>query len=154
MNPPNDGGDDAETDPGDRAPDPAARRGAGAAWLWTVRSAAAVALALSGYLLVISVQGHRAGCGAGHGCESVLASRWSRWLGVPVAAPALVVYAAILLASFRLRRPGRGGWPLLAAATIAAGAAAWFVVLQVRAVEALCPYCLAVHACGLLIGVL
>src|SRR5437773_9177148 len=31
-------------------------------------------------------------------------SRWSRWMGVPVSALALLVYAAIFAGTFRLRR--------------------------------------------------
>ena len=73
---------------------------------------------------------------------------------MPVAVPAGLVYLGILVCSnlvrrndhaWRLRLSGR----MLGITTaLAAAAAAWFVVLN-AAENAVCPYCLCLHACGL-----
>jgi uncharacterized membrane protein len=128
------------------------------ALLWGVRLLALVAAGLSGYLLYVSLTSAApAGCGPDSGCEQVLDSRWARWLGLPVSAAAVAAYLAILVATFAAgpeRAPfvRRRAWLALLALSLAAGgAAAWFLFVQFAWLSALCPYCLAVHACGLLI---
>jgi protein-disulfide isomerase len=46
----------------------------------------------------------------------------------------------------------RAAGVIVAATTVTAGAAIWFVYLQVAMVENLCPFCIATHACGILIA--
>jgi uncharacterized membrane protein len=123
--------------------------------LWVVGIAAFAGLFLSLYLL--RTAGHQAsplGCGPGSGCTQVLAGRWSRWFGVPVALPGAGVYLAILLASQsrrsqRLWRRRHAGGVLLAATALAGAAAAWFVAIQLTAAGAWCKYCVGIHSCGL-----
>ena len=74
--------------------------------------------------------------------------------------PAATVYLSILIASFWIGR-GRSATArrrataiVAAAALVAGGAAIWSVYLQAAVVEQVCPYCLAAHACGILIAVL
>lgn len=84
------------------------------------------------------------GCGAGSGCAEVLASRWSRVFGIPVAIPAAALYAALLVADFR--RNEILAWACLAALL---GSVAWFAGLQLFAIGVLCPWCMTAHALAL-----
>ena len=124
---------------------------------------ALVPLALVGagialYLLLLWI-GHRglpAGCGQGSGCAEVLNSRWSQVLGLPVSGLALGAYAGILIAVCTLSFARIGSqlrWTstvLVFLATTLVGVAIWFVGLQFFVIKALCPWCLAEHALGLL----
>lgn len=107
-------------------------------------------------------RGSLPGCGAGSGCNAVLRSRWSRWGPLPVVAPAAAIYglafasaAALSLAAVPpfaapRRATAQLALPLLCAtAAVGAGAAVWFIGLQVLVVRRFCWYCTAVHAAGL-----
>ena len=126
-----------------------------------------VPLALSGtgiaaYLLWLwfADRGLPAGCGQGSGCAEVLKSRWSQVAGLPVSGLALAVYLGLLADLFAIglaktdsqRRLVLG--VLMIAATILFGAALWFVGLQQFVIKALCPWCLAEHALGLMVAVI
>jgi len=95
------------------------------------------------------------GCGAGSGCDAVTHSRWSRWCGIPVAAPASLLYLALVggFLFLNVSPPGRWrdmvGIATSAAAPLLAAAAVWFIALQWLAVRRLCLYCLLLHAIGL-----
>ena len=140
----------AGTDP------PVPGRGAPGVLLWSVRGLALAAAGLSAFLLWQGLrQGPIAGCGTG-GCEDALTLRWSRWLGVPVSAMGLGTYVLILVASVwaGASRAGRrrAAWAvLLAASVLAAGAGAWFLVVQFGVLGEICPYCTAAHACGIVL---
>lgn len=134
----------------------------GAAVVWAMRGLAVVALAVSGFLLYEALAAGRPlpGCGPGSGCAEVLRSGWSRWLGVPVAGPATVVYAVLLAATLHVGRTQPTGrrriaWMvLLIGAATAAGAATWFVIVQAAWLGAWCRYCLLVHGSGLALAAL
>jgi uncharacterized membrane protein/protein-disulfide isomerase len=127
--------------------------------VWLARVTALVAAAIGGYLLWASLAaaGHVAGCGddGGPDCGSVLLSRWSSWIGLPVGLPAVGAYMAMFGLLFciepgRSARTQRDAWGILVPlATLAAGAAVWFIALQLLALKSFCPYCMAIHACGL-----
>src|SRR6266542_355977 len=139
-------GDDGSTSPG---------------LLYGIRFLMLVAMAMSAYLAWVTLSGGAvAGCGPDSGCDKVLHSRWAYWLGVPVSLGALAVYALILRLSVRL---GRGTTPvvqrkawsrLVPCALLVAGAAIWFVGLQVFVVQAVCPYCMVAHISGSLAALL
>ena len=120
------------------------------------------ALGVSGYLLVVSLDQQRlpVGCGAGSGCAAVLASRWSSIFGIPVSYLAAVVYLGVFLVTWFAdkKRPSevqRSAWSLLLGlAVVIAGAAAWFIALQIGVVHAVCPWCMAGHLLGLGIAIL
>lgn len=124
------------------------------ALLWSTRLLALAGLGLSSYLLIASLSARGpVGCGAGSGCAAVLSSRWASVLGIPVGALAAIAHAALLGLSF----PAASGPParrrtaqLLASAVAVSilGAAAWFIILQLAVVRAICPYCMADHAIG------
>ena len=129
--------------------------------LLTARVLLAAAMAVSIYLAWVSFAGGGvAGCGLDSGCDKVLQSRWSKWFGIPVSVPAALLYGLMLAASLRLT-PGatptqqRQSWSLLIPACWAvAGAVLWFVSLQFFVVKAVCPYCMAAHASGLLAAIM
>lgn len=128
--------------------------------LMVFRGLAVTGLLVSGYLLVVSLGQQRlpVGCGAGSGCASVLASRWSSVLGIPVGGAAVAVYLAVLAATFWMgpRASPRWqtiGWPLLIGSAAAiTSAAGWFIWLQLGVIHAVCPWCMVDHAIGLLLS--
>jgi uncharacterized membrane protein/protein-disulfide isomerase len=131
----------------------------GRAFIFLAALLTIAALGISAYLSYISLTKGQppAGCGSGSGCEEVLASKWSRWLGVPVSLLAVWVYIAVLAAMPSLIAPRteshRIGRVLLSTAAAAiAGAALWFIYLQLFVLKAICPYCMAGHIIGLLLA--
>ncbi len=90
------------------------------------------------------------GCGGGSGCSTVLASKWSSWLGLPVSLLALGVYIAMLSAvvmrDTESRRPQPGAeWVMVCSGVAVLVAALWFVIVQVVIVGSFCLYCMATH---------
>ncbi|MCI0533824.1 MAG: hypothetical protein L0Z50_01210 [Verrucomicrobiales bacterium] len=125
-----------------------------------VRVFSAVGLTLSAYLLWGSLtQGQLPGCGFESGCNAVLHSRWATWFGLPVSGLALFTYGLILGGTSLLQRSSepltqkRVWCVLIAAGATLAAAAVWFISLQLFAVRAICPFCMAAHACGLLVAI-
>lgn len=120
---------------------------------------AMVGLALSIYLGVKTSGGGAgvAGCGVGSGCEAVLSSGWSRWLGVSVAWPAVGVYAAATAGALAMLLGGAaarriGGVVLLAAGLTAGGAGLYFLAVQAWAIGGFCGWCTATHLCGVMLA--
>jgi uncharacterized membrane protein len=114
-----------------------------------------VAMAGAGYLAWVAIHnGPAAGCGSESGCNAVLQSRWAYWLDLPVSVPAVLVYLALLGVTVLLqKRPSpddqRGSWAaIIILSVIVAGAALWFVGLQVFVIKAFCKFCLTAHVCG------
>lgn len=124
-----------------------------------VRFFALIASGISIYLLYHSVSGSALpGCGMDSGCGTVMSSRWAYVLGWPVSLPALLLYGFVLGASALL---DRGMAPryhrqieglLVFAATALILAAIWFIGLQLFVIYAICPFCMAAHVCGLVVG--
>lgn len=110
---------------------------------------AVAALGLTLFLTVESLTGDGSlpGCGGESGCGAVLATKWSKFLGLPVSGWAAGLYVFVLIVLFG-RRTLRGV-VLTSAAVAVAGAAAWFLYLQLFEVQSLCRYCMASHALGL-----
>jgi uncharacterized membrane protein len=129
---------------------------------WTLRVLSWLAFGLSAYLAWYAVTGSSvASCGFGdsNGCDVVLTSSWSKWLGLPVAVMGLACYAALAALSVVLgvRNPGASRWintAFLAFAMLAAGASAWFLGLQFFVIGSYCIFCIATDLCGLAIGVI
>ena len=112
-------------------------------------------MAGAGYLAWVAIHnGPAAGCGSESGCNAVLQSRWAYWLDLPVSVPAVLVYLALLGVTVLLqKRPSpddqRGSWAaIIILSVIVAGAALWFVGLQVFVIKAFCKFCMTAHACG------
>lgn len=115
--------------------------------LWVL---ALTGLALNLLLLIKGWTGGTiAGCGGGSACDALLHSRWSEVFGIPVTAFGLLVYVGALLGlTERCRRllP-----PLVG---VIAGAAGWFIYIQIAVVGRFCPWCMIAHATGLALGLL
>jgi uncharacterized membrane protein/protein-disulfide isomerase len=126
-----------------------------------IRGLSLAALGLSGFLLWGSWgTSPLPGCGPDSGCGSVLGSRWAYVLGIPVSLPAVIAYLVLLAGTIvypRADTPNfqrRIGWALLAVAGAVVGAAVWFSGLQIFVTKAICPFCMAVHGCGFVVGIL
>jgi uncharacterized membrane protein len=113
---------------------------------------AGLAVALSALLLYKSQTLEALpGCGGGSSCETVLTSRWSSWLGIPVSLPAMGIYtamlAAVLLRDLQVRRPQRPAeWVMTFCGVATLVSALWFIAVQFGLVGAFCIYCMATHA--------
>lgn len=127
---------------------------------FAVRLLAIVAMVVSGYLLWASWGGSVAGCGPESNCHRVLNSRWAYWLHLPVSALALIVYAGMIgatLGTSPIVPVERQIWAralLTMFAILIAGAALWFIGLQLVVLKSVCPYCLGLHLCGLVAAAL
>lgn len=137
-----------------------AGRPTGRSMLW-IAILGAIALGVSSYLLWGSLEGeHLPGCGPESGCDTVLSSRWSSFLGLPVSLPAIVTYLTLLgsllvLHRSRSTRSHAAVFPLVAAlGAVVLGAAIWFIALQFWVIHAICPFCMVAHTCGLVLGIL
>jgi uncharacterized membrane protein len=127
---------------------------------YTVAVLALVATCVAGYLTWTTL-GKQAVVGCSDSsvvsCDEVLGSTWSKFLGMPTSAPGMLTYAAIfalsLAAGSRNETASRFvGTALVMLSLLAAGAALWFIGLQLFVVQKFCPYCMGVHACGLTIA--
>jgi len=129
---------------------------------WTIRVLAWLAFGVAAYLAWSAVtQTPVAGCGVGAqtGCDVVLQSGWSKWLGVPVAVPGLACYATLAALSVLLgvKNPNVSSWintALLMLAVVAAVSSLWFIGIQVFAIGDYCRWCLIADACGIALGAL
>lgn len=129
---------------------------------WTIRVLAWLAFGVAAYLSWHVVnQTAVAGCGVGAqtGCDIVLQSGWSKWLGVPVAVPGLACYATLAALSVLLgvKNPDAGRWintAFLMLAVVAAVSSLWFIGIQVFAIGDYCRWCLIADACGIALGAL
>lgn len=127
---------------------------------WPVRLLSLTALAIAGYLFWgHTAQTTLAGCGIGSGfdCDAALSSRWAQWFGVPVLWIGAGCYAAVFVSSWGLARQSEGmsrvAWVVFAGCILlAAGAGLWFLGLQLVGKSEICPYCIGIHSCGLLIA--
>ncbi len=122
---------------------------------------ATLALGVSIYLgYVAFTKSTIAGCGGGlFDCNHVLNSKWSSFLGLPVAVLAAATYVGMLLAlagslvTAAGSRLNRIAWMGVVLLGFSAGLAAlWFISLQVFEIGHFCKWCLTAHACGLVIS--
>lgn len=113
-----------------------------------------LALVVSGYLFWVSLgtDADPYGCGSGSGCDEVLGSRWSSWIGIPVSRVGAVVYGLFvfcLAANCWLRSVGtRISRLLILLSFTGLVVILWFIVIQVLILNRLCMYCLTVHFLG------
>lgn len=131
--------------------------------LWVLRGLCVAGLAISVYLAWTALSMTPVyGCGGGEviDCGHVLKSKWSKVFGIPVSVPAGGLYASMLVllgfAGLNAHRAMKQMvWNALTAGACLAGLAAlWFISLQIFALSKICPYCVAVHTCGLTMAAL
>jgi uncharacterized membrane protein len=108
-------------------------------------------LALVGLFVALYLWLHQIGvggelkCGTG-ACDTVQASRWARFVGIPVAAYGVVGYAALLTAALVGLQPawlGRRG-PIVLLAALATGGVlftGWLTYLELFVIYAICRWC-------------
>lgn len=122
---------------------------------WVIVCLCLVAAGMSLWLTVEKLAGRidsLVGCGKGSGCANVLGGKWSVVLGViPVSVFSGLLYLAVMTSLFL--RAGAARWFRIFAAFLMLGAAAWFTVLQLFVIGTICPYCMAMHALGVALGV-
>ncbi len=99
------------------------------------------------------------GCSGGSSCDTVLSSKWSSWLGVPVSLFAMGVYVAILCTAVMRDpesiRPQRSiDWVLLFGGITTIIAAVWFTVVQFGVIRMFCIYCMTTHVAAAAAGVM
>ncbi|MEX0610789.1 MAG: vitamin K epoxide reductase family protein [Pirellulales bacterium] len=127
---------------------------------WALRVLSWTAFGASAYLAWHAVnQTQVAGCGVDSqtGCDMVLSSVWSNWLGVPVAVAGLACYATLAALSVLLgvQNPRASRWistTFIMLALIAAVASFWFLALQVIVIGHFCRFCIVADICGIVIG--
>ncbi|MEO2044985.1 MAG: vitamin K epoxide reductase family protein, partial [Pirellulales bacterium] len=128
-----------------------------------ISTLALVAAVTAGYLAWASWNiSPIAGCGEQSlfDCSELLSGKWSKWLGVPVSLLGATIYgllfslATLMFLWGQLRKALWSWLALTLLALFAAGAAAWFFVVQALVLKEFCPYCCLIHACGLVIGLL
>ncbi len=133
--------------------------------LWLMRALALTGLAIAGFLVYTHAAINWAGsagaaplCGkvSWLDCTSVLGSRWSTWLGVPVAALGGAAHLGMLVVLWRVgRSPDRTTWAVgLALAVALLGAAGWFVYLQGVRIGTWCGWCMVEHVAGGMLALL
>jgi uncharacterized membrane protein len=128
---------------------------------WTLGVLSWLAFGIASYLAWHAITSASvAGCGVGshNGCDVVLNSAWSKWLGIPVAVLGLACYATLAGLSVMLAIPSSmSRWMATAfvlMATLAAGASLWFIAVQVFAIGDFCLFCLTTDILGIAIGAL
>ena len=137
-----------------------AKQGVSVATYVAMVTIAVIGLALTSYLGWASATSTKvAGCGSGQlfDCSHVMNTKWSSAFGIPVGIPAAGLYVGLLASMIvwstaKSQQIKQYAKTFVAGASfIAAVAAVWFISLQLFVVEHLCQYCLAAHACGLIL---
>jgi uncharacterized membrane protein len=130
--------------------------------IWVMRALAAVALIDLTYLFVASLTGNPLACTPGKifDCAAALASPYAFFGPFPVSMLGLMVYGSIFsvlmwLNPTRSPTARKAAWLMLVLLiSLAAGAAAWLIALQLTKTAPLCPYCLVSHTVGLMLTIL
>jgi uncharacterized membrane protein/glutaredoxin len=110
---------------------------------WPVFGLAVAGMLLTAYLSYSKWQAARLPfCDAGSGCDDIQASRWSVFLGLPMAFWGFLTYVVLAVAALRLHH-GHSGWRLAWLAAIVG----WFISIYLTIVgllvlDAACPYCM------------
>lgn len=105
---------------------------------------AGMGILLTMYLTYIAwFEAHPAFCTEGSGCDLVQASRWSVFLGVPMAFWGLLTYVMLAYVIWRAKRKP-GSWTMVVFVAVCGFAiSAYLTIVSVLEIEATCPYCLA-----------
>src|SRR4051812_13296051 len=124
-------------------------------WIvWVARICLLGSSGVAAYLLWYTLtKKPMAGCGPGSPCDRVLGSPWAYWLGLPVSAPAVVAYLALLVSSFAVAGKNQpkiaNAWRIIFFVGVAAVASAiWFSILQVSVLKSICKFCTSTHLLG------
>lgn len=104
---------------------------------------AGIGIFLTTYLTYIAwFEVHPAFCSEGSGCDLVQASRWSTFLGMPMAFWGLLTYVMLAHLIWRAKQKP-GSWTMVVFVAVCGFAiSAYLTVVSVMEIEATCPYCL------------
>ena len=105
---------------------------------------AGIGILLTTYLTYVAwFEVHPAFCSEGSECDLVQASRWSVFLGLPMAFWGLLTYVILAHLIWRAKRKP-GSWTMVVFVAVCGFAiSAYLTVVSVVEIEATCPYCLA-----------
>ena len=108
---------------------------------------AGIGILLTMYLTYVAwFEAHPAFCSEGSGCDLVQASRWSMFLGLPMAFWGLLTYVMLAYVIWRAKRKP-GSWTMVLFVAVCGFAiSAYLTIVSVMEIEATCPYCLASFA--------
>jgi uncharacterized membrane protein len=107
------------------------------------------AVAVAGMLLTAYLsygawtQTQLAYCDAGSGCDLVQASRWSSFLGIPMAAWGFATYAGLAVIALLAVKPVLRWRSTTLLATVGLAISIYLTAVSIWKIEAVCPYCLA-----------
>ncbi len=105
---------------------------------------AGIGILLTTYLTYVAwFEAHPAFCSEGSGCDSVQASRWATFLGMPMAFWGLLTYVMLAWLIWRAKRKPASWTMVLFVAVSGFAISAYLTVVSVVEIEATCPYCLA-----------
>ena len=108
---------------------------------------AALGIALTAYLTYTAWFDDRpAFCGADSGCDLVQSSRWSVFLGLPMALWGLLTYAVLARFVWRLHTHASAWRGALVVAAVGTGVSWYLTAVSVLSIEATCAWCLASFA--------
>lgn len=120
-----------------------------------------IALFIDLYLAFIGITGESVvGCGPNSGCDIVMQSKWSKFIGIPVSLFAIPIYCALFYYVGNLKdhyetAVQRHAWrSIITLASLLIGAGIWFIILQLFVIKAICPFCMAAHVCGLVASII
>ena len=103
-------------------------------------------LAITTYLTSTALSNTEVGCSVS-GCNTVLTSKWSKIVGIPVSAFGMATYAVIMLGALHAYQSPihdlRGRRFTVLASLIGVAASIYLTTLEIFVIKAFCQYCLA-----------
>lgn len=112
-------------------------------WLF-IAAVGLTGLAVTTYLTSNAITHSEVACSI-DGCNTVLASKWSKILGVPVSAFGMATYAVIMLGALHAYQSPidnlRGRLIVAVVSGIGVVASIYLTIVEVFVIEALCQYC-------------
>jgi uncharacterized membrane protein len=119
--------------------------------IWAARFCFLAASALTSWLLWYALtEKPMAGCGPGSPCDRVMGSSWAYVLNVPVSAPALAAYVALLISAMAVtsRKPqtrSRAWNAAFGLGILVICSAIYFTWLQIGVIKSICKFCTSAH---------
>lgn len=110
---------------------------------WLLGSVAIAGMLVTAYLTYSALtKSELAYCAAGSGCDLVQASRWSSFLGIPMAAWGLATYVSLVVVALVAAKPvTRWRWAT-SIATLGLAISVYLTAVSIWQIEATCGYCL------------
>ncbi len=114
--------------------------------LWLIVAALGLAgLAVTTYLTTNAIAHSEVACSIG-GCNTVLASKWSKIFGIPVSAFGMATYAMIMLGSLHAFQSPvgdlRGRLVVSGATALGVLASIYLTAIELFVIKAVCQYCI------------